>query len=42
MGGAAGFLVDNRSIAALIQLFLDGADDARDLLHGRQRSGNIL
>jgi len=42
MGGAAGFLVDNRSIAALIQLFLDGADDARHLLHGRQRSSNIL
>ena len=35
MGGAADFLVDNRSIAAIIQLFLDGADDARHLLHGR-------
>lgn len=42
MGGAAQFISDNGGLALFIQLFLNGADDARDLLHGRQGSRNTL
>ena len=42
MGGAAQFIGDNGGLALFIQLFLDGADDARHLLHGRKRSSNTL